>query len=324
MNGGRNVSNSYFAVCEEDYAQSANTLFHFMKKEEYLKNILINKAIVPRYCIENIGYLNICDDEIQYEEVAVLQKCFCDIPFHKLTENFMLRGEGNTYELLSEEDKLKASLYNTHPDFYGEYAIAFSKQWGESHNLQPIHYLNVESSHTNEFTRLFKKVLLEDDIDDDYVNDILNRLSFIKPLRGIMNRQFITKEKKEFTIKFWKNFHDEKEWRYVPDGKKLLELGVERVIANPNVLRLSNALGNNVLEEINQGLCAEKCKTIWLTYNYDDIRYIIVPDNQARISLINIIMDIPIDKFEKSHKIELEKQILISKILVLEEIRKDW
>ena len=29
-----------------DYAQSANTLFHFMKKSEYLKSILLKKAIV--------------------------------------------------------------------------------------------------------------------------------------------------------------------------------------------------------------------------------------------------------------------------------------
>lgn len=317
------MSNSFIAIREEDYAQSANTLFHFMKKEEYLKNILINKAIVPRYCIENIEYLGISDGEIQYDEVAVLQKCFCDIPFHKLTENFALRGDVDVYEALSEEDKLKASLNNTHPDFYGEYAIAFSKKWGENHDLQPIHYLNENSNHTKEFTRLFEKILREDNIDDEYVDDVLNRLSFIKPLRGIMNRQFLTKDNKNVTIKFWKNFHDEKEWRYVPSGENLQELGLERVIANPNVLRLGNALGNSALEEINQGLYSKKCEKIWLEYDYNDIRYIIVPDAQSRINLIRIIMNIPKEKF-KEQQVELEKQILISKILVLEEIRKDW
>lgn len=227
------------------------------------------------------------------------------------------------YEALSEEDKLKGSLNNTHPDFYGEYAIAFSKKWGENHDLQPIHYLNENSNHTKEFTRLFEKILREDNIDDEYVDDVLNRLSFIKPLRGIMNRQFLTKDNKNVTIKFWKNFHDEKEWRYVPSGENLQELGLERVIANPNVLRLGNALGNSALEEINQGLYSKKCEKIWLEYDYNDIRYIIVPDAQSRINLIRIIMNIPKEKF-KEQQVELEKQILISKILVLEEIRKDW
>lgn len=318
------MSNSYIAVREEDYAQSANTLFHFMKKEEYLKDILMNKAIVPRYCIENIGYLGISDEEIQYEEAAVLQKCFCDIPFHKLTENFALRGEGDVFESLSEDDRSKASLNNTHPDFYGGYAIAFSKKWGESHDLQPIHYLNENSNHTKDFTKLFEMVLKEEDVSDEYVDDILNRLAFIKPLRGIMNRQFVTKENKSVTIRFWKNFHDEKEWRYVPSGASLQELGIERVIANPNVLKTGNTFGNNILEDINQSLRTDRCKKLWLEYDYNDIRYIIVPDILSRINIIKIIMGIPEEKFSSPQQTELEKQILISKILVLEEIRKDW
>ena len=33
----------------DDYAQSANTLFHFMKKQEYLNSILRRRAIIPRF-----------------------------------------------------------------------------------------------------------------------------------------------------------------------------------------------------------------------------------------------------------------------------------
>lgn len=136
-----------FIVREEDYVQSANTLFHFMKKEQWSKEVLSRRAMVPRYCVENIGYLGINDGETSFEEAAILQKCFCDIPFHKLMQTFSLSGEGEGFDRLDEDDKSKASNNNTHPDFYGEYAIAFSKKWGESHDLQPIHYLNKESSH---------------------------------------------------------------------------------------------------------------------------------------------------------------------------------
>ena len=39
--------------------QSANVLFKFMKKIEYLKEIISKKAIIPRYYEESIDYLNI-------------------------------------------------------------------------------------------------------------------------------------------------------------------------------------------------------------------------------------------------------------------------
>lgn len=313
------MGSSYIAIREEDYVQSANTLFHFMKKEDYLKSILFNKAIIPRYCVENINYLGIKNETTRFEKVAVLQKCFCDIPFHKLMETFSLRGEGEAYEALSEDDKIKASTNSTHPIFYGEYAIAFSKKWGENHNLQPIHYLNENSSHTKDFTKVFEMVLGEQDINDEYVDDIINRLSFIKPLRGLMDRPFVTKEKKSTTISFWKNFHDEKEWRYVPTEEILQEAGIGRVIANPNILQLENAL-----RDINKNLEEERYRSLWLEYEFDDIRYIIVPDAQARINIINCILAIPKERFRNSDQVELEKQVLISKILVLEEIRKDW
>lgn len=313
------LDNSYIAIPVDDYAQSANTLFHFMSKLEYLKDLLIRRALVPRYCIEDIGYLGIRDEENEYKEAAVLQKCFCDIPFHKLTETFSLKGVGQAFETLSQEEKLKVSTNNTHPDFYGTYAVGFSKYWGEKHNLQPIHYLNEESSHTHEFSRVFGNVLQADDVSDEYADDMLNRLSFVKPLRGIMKRRVKQKDKKEVIVEFLKNFHDEKEWRYVPCSKDLAECHIERVIANPYMLNLERAIN-----DINESLKTERYEKLWLKYDFDDIRYIIVPNAQARIDIINTIMSIPSDRFEGKKQIKQKKYILISKILVLDEIRKDW
>ncbi len=313
------LDKSYIAMPTNDYAQSANTLFHFMGKEEYLKDLLIRRALIPRYCIEDIEYLGIHDAVNEYKEAAVLQKCFCDIPFHKLTETFSLEGVGTVFEELSKEEKLKLSTNNTHPDFYGTYAVGFSKSWGEKHNLQPIHYLNEESSYTHDFSRVFGNVLQADDVSDEYADDMLNRLAFVKPLRGIMKRRIMKEDKKEITVEFWKNFHDEKEWRYVPCSKKLSECHIERVIANPYMLNLDRALN-----DINESLKQEKYETLWLKYDYDDIRYIIVPNAQARIDIINTIMSISSDRFKNKKTIKLKKYILISKILVLDEIRKDW
>lgn len=318
------ANHSYTAIREEDYAQSANTLFHFVKKPQYLNDILARKAIVPRYCIENIDYLDIYNEDIKFEEIAVLQKCFCDIPFHKLTERFTLQGEGTEFETLSNNDKLKASQNNTHPDFYGKYAIAFSKKWGEANDLQPIHYLNEMSNYTKDFMDYFNFVLGEDDIDERHVGNVLNGVSFIKPLRGIMNRQFVTENGEDVTIRFWKNFHDEMEWRYVPSNVILQKFGIDAVIANPKVLKLENELEGRAIDVFNESLKNDSYQSLWIKYNYDDIRYIIVPSIQDRVDLIKTIIKLSDEKFSNQEQPELEKLVLISKILVLDEIRKDW
>lgn len=303
----------------DDYAQSANTLFHFMKKPEYLKEILLKKAIVPRYCKENMDYLSLCSGSTSFREVLVLQKCFCDIPFHKLTENFYLRGEGENYEKLTDEEKKFLSGNNTHPDFYGEYGIAFSKSWGERQNLQPIHYLSEQSQYTKELSGLVEYVLNADEVPDLYADDILNRLSFVKPLRGIMKRKIRREGGEELEVSFYKNFHDEQEWRYVPGREALAAAKVEQVIANPHMLRM-----NEDGMDINAGLAGEAYSSLWLKYSYEDIRYIIVPDANARIDMIRTILSVPEDKFSSQSDISMQKHILISKILVLTEIRKDW
>jgi len=226
----------------DDYVQSANTLFHFMNKLDYLKSILINRAIIPRYCMENIEYLNIHAGGTSFKEVAILQKCFCDIPLHKLTDNFELGGVGDAYKSLTEDEKLSLMKNNTHTDYYGKFSVAFSKGWGENNNLQPLHYISEKSQYVVEFIKLFESAFISDDTPDVYANDILNRLAYFKPLRGIMKRVVKRSNSEEISIEFYKNFHDEQEWRYVPNADILSELKVQRIIANPKILNLRGGI----------------------------------------------------------------------------------
>lgn len=313
------MSREKFELTYDDYAQSANTLFHFMTKFEYLEDILLRNAIVPRYCKEDLEYLKICNEGASFSEIYVLQKCFCDIPFHKLTEHFQLQPTGENYQQLSETEKLRVPTDYSHPDYYGKYAIAFSKRWGERNNLQPIHYLNEKSQYTEDLSNLVNQILSADDVPDVFSDDILNRLCFIKPLRGIMKRKFEREDGSQIEIEFYKNFHDEQEWRYVPTIAETTSVKKDTVIANPHLLQMN---GRGM--EINDGLKDDLCKGLWLNYSYDEIRYIIVPDSNERIRIINTIMSIPEEKFSAQSDVTIQKQILISKILVLEEIRKDW
>ena len=300
----------------DDYVQSANTLFHFMKKQEYLNSILRRRAIIPRYCVETIDYLSIKNGTRLFNEVAILQKCFCDIPFHKLADSFAVNVVSDVYKLLSKDEWAVLEKNNTHFAYYGEYAIAFSKSWGEKKHLQPVHYLNKDSQYAKDFSALFDRVFQDDDIPEEYSQDVINRLAYIKPLRGIMKRKITRSDSSPVTIEIYKNFHDEREWRYVPNVEALTALNTESIIANPNIIPLA--------DEISKGLEQDRYKKLWIDFSYDDIRYIIVPDILARIEIIKTITDLPDSCFENQDDILMQKNVLISKILVLEEIRRDW
>lgn len=311
------VKNSRFSYLPyDDYAQSANTLFHFMTKLEFLTSILRRGALVPRYCPEFIDYLNIHKETLVFNKVAILQKCFCDIPFHKLAEPFSVNGEGDAYESLSNDKQVDFEKNNTHFAYYGEYAVAFSKVWGERKHLQPVHYINKDSQYAKQFSGLFENILKEENVPEEYSQDIINRLTYIKPLRGFMNRRIAHDDFNSTTVEIYKNFHDEQEWRYVPDTDALVSLNIESIIANPYMIPF--------VDEISKGLEDERYRSLWLDFSYDDIRYIIVPDTHARIEIIKTITNLPDSCFDNQDDIPMQKNILISKILVLSEIRKDW
>lgn len=305
---------SYYPI--DDYVQSANTLFHFMKKPEYLKSALVRKALVPRYCVEDISYLDIKRDSLEFQEVAILEKCFCDIPFHKLAETFPISGTGEAFDSLTADERIKLERSNTHFAYYGEYAIAFSKHWGEQNKLQPVHYLNEKSQYASDFAALFSMVFKDNNMPDLCADDLLNRLAFTKPLRGVMERAFTRSDSTSINVKIIKNFHDECEWRFVPSEESLSASKITSVIANPSIIALCN--------EINKGIENNKIDDLWLHFSYDEIRYIVVPDSNARIDIIKTIADLPDSCFNSTEDITIQKSILTSKILVLSEIRKDW
>lgn len=314
------MSTPHFICRSDDYSQSANTLFNFMKEPRFLNDILIARAIIPRYCKEDISYLHITNNGIPFNEVLVLQKCFCDIPFHKLTEKLSLKGTGEKFMELSTQDQNYVSQNNTHPDFYGRYGIAFPKNWGEKNNLQPVHYLNINSQYTQDFSHLIQHRLLPDDLPDICADDIISRLLYIKPLRGKMTRRVQCLNGENRDIVFLKNFHDEKEWRYVPSPQALSETHKDAIIANPNYIKISTDPATDFNTELTKPIYSK----LWLKYDYKDIRYLIVPDFEARENLINTILDLPGSNFTDESDISMQKNILISKILVLNEIRKDW
>lgn len=116
-------------------------------------------------------------------------------------------------------------------------------------------------------------------------------------------------------VKVIKNFHDEKEWRYVPRQEELIRNNLQNIIVSENVLKKRSTI-NRELQNI-------EYQNIWLRFEYEDIKYIIVPNRTERIELIKFINLLPDNNFRDDDG-EIDKDILISRILVLEEIRGDW
>lgn len=251
--------------------QSANVLFKFFTKIDYLKNAIKYKAIIPRYYEEMIDYIKLKN----LEKIAFPMCCFCDIHLNKLVP---------------------------HMNFYGPYGIGLNKSWGINHGIQPIQYINPSSSLMNDYRIVFSKSFEtsnEERVDvSDYSNYLLTNLLFMKPLEGKMFRNGRYENR---------NFHDEKEWRYVPDVNKIktdLPLIIPQKHMNPKAY---SAYSDGVM----------KCDDLWLKFEYSNVKYLIVKDSNTRLELIEFIQN----QIELSNE---ERVVLISKILVFNELKGDW
>lgn len=283
------------ALANPDDVQSANALFNFVGRLDYLVESLEKKALVPRYCEEDIGYLKLHFNGKAIEKIHVLQKCFCDIPLHNITKAFPIEIIEQDDKELSDNQREQIRTKNTHVSLYGSYGIAFTKQWCIDNNLQPIQYINEKSAMIKQFRQSFECVLDKEDIDDIIVDELLNKLAYIKPLYGTMRREIDAQE-----VRIRKNFHDECEWRYIPDQKQL-------EISKVDVILFDEELQNKGWQ-ISSNLMKENYSELWLKFNYEDIKYLFVPDDYNRNLLIEKIMGLPEENFvgEKDDMITLK------------------
>ncbi|WJM05898.1 abortive infection system antitoxin AbiGi family protein [Paenibacillus sp. PK1-4R] len=266
------------------YRQSANVLFNFMPKLEYLKSKLSKKAMIPRFYEENIAYLDLSE----MDKVAFPMVCFCDIHLNKLT--YHMGGSNSS-------------------DGYGRYGIGMSKMWGIQEGVQPISYMNSSSALMSDFKTAFKHAMeqMRDGIGDEILhNQLATQLLFIKPLNGEM-----AKQRGASFEHISKNFHDEREWRFVP---KFSDVDTDLSLIIPQSVLVNN-LNNVVCNAYSDGI--EQKEELWLKFEYEKIEYLIVDTVEDRDNLIHFIMD-------ELHTDHATKYILISKIMVFTQLEKDW
>ena len=119
--------------------------------------ILQNKAIAPRYKLEDIGYLGIEGRE----KICFPMTCFCDIPF---------------------------STVSTHMSRYGSYGIGFDKTAViEKNRVQPILYMSAFSTLVEDYGTAFKKYYQKEKTEEtpeELLDFMTTTLMYMKPIWG--------------------------------------------------------------------------------------------------------------------------------------------
>lgn len=228
------------------------SLFHFTKERDVLFSIL-KDGFWPRYCFEDIRWVSGTDF---YGGPMV---CFCDIALSKL---------------------------KNHTEFYGNYGIGMTKEWGEKNGLNPLLYISEGSVVSDTLHGMMSHP--DPDHDDAKANTMITLLH-TKPLRGRMRMGDTLVEKE---------FYEECEWRFVD----ITEGGI---------------FPDEITEETPLESFNSKTKANSLKFAVEDIRYILVEKVEDIGPTIDFIYA------ELGHFPQRDHKVLSTKIVVLEELQGD-
>ena len=101
---------------------SSDSIFHFVKRREWLLQILKNKAFKARYVYEELPHIRF--------HVGIPMKCFCDIPL---------------------------GVIKKHLSHYGKFGIGISKKFARKNGLSPVIYVHKNSDTMLRYLHSIKK-----------------------------------------------------------------------------------------------------------------------------------------------------------------------
>lgn len=187
------------------------------------------------------------------------------------------------------------SQIKNHISSYGEYGIGMSKEWAISHKLNPVLYFQRNSSLSDSYKRAFHKLVVEGKTESDEFADgekaLTDILRYIKNYEGDLKRMGKTHRNYRFS--------DEREWRYVPPYSDDIDMILlESATENDASIK---TLGN------------EQISNYRLKFGPDDIRYIIVKDDNDIEEFIEHLHSVKGSNFERRIVEKLTTRILTSK-----------
>ncbi len=195
---------------------------------------------------------------------------------------------------------LPLSKIRSHLEFYGNYGIGLKKEWGLLNGINPVLYINVGSYLHQYLIHICEKNTEITNKSD--VSLITNELlSFVKLYEDKIwrNNEYLSKK-----------FYDEREWRFVP---YLLNEGYN---IKDTDYRLSEEEYFNPVKLSQANLKIEQ--RIKLKFEPNDIKYLIVKEENEILPLINAV-----NKIKQKYSEDVKK-VLFSRIISCEHILTDF
>lgn len=225
------ILNSYSEFAVAPSKQYSNHLYHFDREPDRIIETLKHKGFTLNYVIEDFSYLNIK----ALEQVAFPMLCFCDIP--------------------DKENRLES-----HKTLYGKYGIGLTKNWGNRHGIQPVHYIVPQSPFACDLKQAIETAFsinpASAQSETITLSDFLvTILAYAKPLWGLNDKASYC-------------FEDECEWRFIPSD---LAPNLPRFIPHP---------GKDKLENYQKTLWRQE--TYLLEFGYEDISSIFVAAGESQ------------------------------------------
>jgi len=277
-------------------AISSDSIFHFTNSFDSFKSILSDGLFKTAYCLESY------DLDILSIEAAIPMICFSDIPLTMIT----------------------SQVRN-----YGKFAIGLNKKWAAAKKLNPVNYVQRNSSYTNmiepiiydtlandpygsiDIRHTMEKIneheyLIKNAVDDGRMNKIrmvTAILSFTKNYSGILKRngKVVKKEYK---------YYDEREWRYVPS---------EEEFKQKRLKYYSLMDGDEYREWRSKSTTKSLIPDLFLEFDHSNIEYLVVSNDKER--------KLTIEHLKQCHSLfsnDEQMKILISKIFTIEQINRDF
>lgn len=250
---------------------SANTLFHFTPKLEYLASILKND-FYPRYCVED--WDSICQNSaVIPRQIALPMTCFCDIPLSSIRE---------------------------HSDQYGRYAIGMSKEWGMKVGLSPLLYVHKHAD-TADLMFQVRERLNDYTGNDDGVDDIFYAVvDLLKYTKGYKGKLWRTGGFQDGEVLFY----NEREWRYSPASRIRQKKREENTDYRVSLYR-DEFVDPGLMDHHNTLVQA-----FALPFKIDDIKYIIIDKESERLDAMDMIYEIKGAKFSYDQVREATTKIM--------------
>ncbi|EQA0619442.1 hypothetical protein AWD72_000052 [Escherichia coli] len=175
---------------------------------------------------------------------------------------------------------IRLSNLHEHMKKYGYYGIGLKKSWAIEKGLNPVSYLNSNCSMFQYFDQQLREMSDEFLNIESYEERKLSRQKYLNlqnVMRYMKNYEGELRRGNEYQKAY--RFANESEWRYVPD------------INTSDIIPVKIVRNHDTKWKAKANDALWKSESSRLTFNYNDIKYILVPTSNMAFDLIEGVRD---------------------------------